>query len=164
MEINIANSTLRSRLGFLLAGTQHFRRIHPKHCYSDLLTTAHKENPFPLGFCGIRRGWVFSSIAKLNYKDTAGPRCCHMRLFFLVEDQHKAWIRLRVHELVSAFGTKEISSVQGILFCDIYLMDRWTWSPPIHCQCTQKYQLRTIPVCCSHRPYKYFQPANSCYI
>lgn len=38
MEINIAKSTLRSRLGFLLAGSQRFRRIHPKHCYCDLLS------------------------------------------------------------------------------------------------------------------------------
>lgn len=89
MKINIANSTLRSRLGFLLAGTQHFRGIHPKHCYSDLLTTAHKENPFPLGFCGIGGGWDFSSMAQPNCKDTAGPSCSHMRLFLLVEDQHK---------------------------------------------------------------------------
>lgn len=49
MEINIANSTLRSRLGFLLAGSQLFLRIHPKHCYCDLFNHCSQEKPIASG-------------------------------------------------------------------------------------------------------------------
>ena len=90
MEINIANSTLGADWVSYWQGVNTFTEYTQNIVIVICLTTAHKEKPLPLGFCGIRGGWGFFSIAKPNYKHTAGPSCYHMRLFFLLTDQHKA--------------------------------------------------------------------------
>jgi len=61
VEINIANSTLRSRLGFLLAGSQHFRRIHPKHCDCDLFNHCSQAKAFASGLRWDKRRLGFFS-------------------------------------------------------------------------------------------------------
>lgn len=60
MEISIGNSTLMSRLGSFLAGSQCIGRIHSKYYYCDLFNHCSQGIALPLGFYGIRGGWIFS--------------------------------------------------------------------------------------------------------
>lgn len=68
MEISIGNSTLMSRLGFLLAGSQCIGRIHSKYYYCDLFNCCSQGKALLLGFYWIKGGWIFFPAAKQAVK------------------------------------------------------------------------------------------------